>query len=203
MQVNSRSLLYAGPRPFTLASRSPRRQEILNRLGVVFEVRPADIDETSNPALPPREQAMSVAARKAAAVARDLKRGLVLGADTVVVLGSEVLGKPADPAAAAAMLERLAGKTHVVTTGLALIDVESGARCLSWEDTCVSMRQASASEIAEYVATGEPLDKAGAYAVQGLGAVFVHRIEGCYYNVVGLPVVRLLSMLRDMEEQGP
>lgn len=197
-----RSLVYSGPLPLILASRSPRRQEILSRLGVVFEVRPADIDETANPEVPPREQAMSVAARKAATVARDLERGLVLGADTVVVLGSEVFGKPADAAGARRMLARLAGRTHVVTTGLALIDVERGVRCLAWEDTRVRMRPLSEDEIADYVATGEALDKAGAYAIQGHGAVLIDSIDGCYYNVMGLPVVRLLSMLRDMEGQG-
>lgn len=194
-----RSLLYSGSKPLILASRSPRRQEILGRLAVPFTIEPADIDETATPGLPPREQAMAAAARKAAAVAARLKTGLVLGADTVVILDGEVMGKPADPTHARSMLARLAGRTHVVTTGLALIDVERGTRCLSWEETRVHMRPASAAEIAAYVATGEPMDKAGAYAIQGQGAVFVDSIEGCYYNVVGLPVVRLLSMLRDME----
>jgi septum formation protein len=196
------SLLYRGPGPLILASRSPRRQEILERLGVEFTVRPADVDEGELPGLAPRELAMTLAARKAAAAARGLERGLVLGADTIVVLDREVLGKPAGPAEARAMLGRLAGRSHVVTTGLALIDVESGARCLNWEDTVVHMRAASAEEIAAYVATGEPLDKAGAYGIQGLGAVLVDRIEGCFYNVMGLPVARLHGMLREMEEDG-
>jgi len=196
------SLLYSGPRPLVLASRSPRREEILRRLDVPLVVRPTDVDEWVDPALPPREQAMRTAARKAAAAVRPGAAELVLGADTIVVLGRQVLGKPADPAAARAMLQALAGKTHRVTTGLALIDTTTGARCLSWEDTEVTMRKASAAEIAAYVATGEPLDKAGAYGIQGRGAVFVERIAGCYYNVVGLPVVRLLSMLADVQGQA-
>jgi septum formation protein len=179
-----------------LASRSPRREEILRRQQVPLVVRPADVDESADPSLPAREQAMQVAARKAAAAARPGE--LVLGADTVVVLGREVLGKPKDEAAARAMLERLVGRTHEVTTGLALIDMASGARCLSWEDTRVVMRKATPAEIAAYVATGEPLDKAGSYGIQGHGALFVERIEGCYYNVVGLPIVRLWSMLGDV-----
>ena len=185
-----------------LASRSPRREEILRRLDVPLVVRPTDVDEWADPALPPREQAMRTAAKKAAAAARAGVAELVLGADTIVVLGNRVLGKPADPAAARAMLAELVGRTHRVTTGLALIDTGTGARCLSWEDTDVTMRQASAAEIAAYVATGEPLDKAGGYGIQGHGAVFVERIAGCYYNVVGLPVVRLWSMLADVGVQA-
>jgi len=192
------SLLYPGPRPLVLASRSPRREEILRRLEVPLEVRPTDVDEWVDPELPPREQAMRTAARKAAAAVRAGVPELVLGADTIVVLGRRVLGKPADPAAARAMLAELMGRTHRVTTGLALIDTGTGARCLSWEDTDVTMRKATAAELRAYVATGEPLDKAGAYGIQGRGAVFVERISGCYYNVVGLPVVRLLSMLADV-----
>ena len=196
------SLLDTGSRPLILASRSPRREAILRQLGVPLVVKPADIVETTVPGLPPREQAMAVAARKAAAIARQVEEGIVLGADTIVVAdGDEVFGKPGSPEEALAMLTRLAGRVHLVTTGLALIDVGSGARSLSWEDTRVTMRQASPAEIAAYVATGEPLDKAGAYGIQGQGAVFVERIEGCYYNVVGLPVVRLLSMLRDLRER--
>jgi septum formation protein len=165
-------------------------------LGVPLVVRPADVDESADPQLPPRELAIAVAARKAAAVARPGE--LVLGADTVVVLGREVFGKPRDDAEARAMLARLVGRTHEVTTGLALIDLASGVRCLSWEDTRVSMRKATAAEIAAYVATGEPRDKAGAYGIQGNGGLFVDRIEGCYYNVVGLPIARLRSMLADV-----
>jgi septum formation protein len=180
------------------ASRSPRRQDILAQVGLRFTIEPADVDESPIPGLPPREQAMRIAARKAEAVARRLRRGLVLGADTVVVLEGELMGKPADEADARAMLTRLSGRTHVVTTGLALIDVESGARCLDWDDTRVRMRAASREEIAAYVGTGEPMDKAGGYAIQGKGAVLVDGIEGCYYNVVGLPVARVLAMLREL-----
>jgi len=196
------SLLYPGPRPLVLASRSPRREEILRRLDVPVIVRPTDVDEGVDPELPPREQAMRTAARKAAAAVRPGVTELILGADTIVVLAKQVLGKPADPAAARAMLAELMGRTHRVTTGLALIDTATGARCLSWEDTDVTMRKATAAEIAAYVATGEPLDKAGGYGIQGRGALFVERIAGCYYNVVGLPVVRLLSMLADIRERA-
>jgi len=198
------SLLDTGSRPLILASRSPRREAILRQLGVPLIVKPADVEETTPPGLPPREQAMAVAARKAAAIARQVAEGIVLGADTIVVVdGDEVFGKPATPEEAAAMLTRLTGRRHLVTTGLALIDVTTGARSLSWEDTWVTMRKAAPAEIAAYVATGEPLDKAGAYGIQGQGAVFVERIEGCYYNVVGLPVVRLLSMLHDLRNRAP
>jgi septum formation protein len=193
------SLLATGSRPLILASRSPRREAILRQLGVPHLVKPADVEESSAADLPPREQAMAAAARKAAAIARQVADGIVLGADTIVVVdGDQVLGKPRSPEEAAAMLTRLMGRIHLVTTGLALIDVATGARSLSWEDTRVTMRKAAPAEIAAYVATGEPLDKAGAYGIQGQGAVFVERIEGCYYNVVGLPVYRLVTMLEDL-----
>jgi septum formation protein len=197
------SLLATGSRPLILASRSPRREAILRQLGVPHVVQPADVEESSAAGLPPREQAMVAAARKAAAIARQIPDGIVLGADTIVVVdGDQVLGKPRSPEEAAAMLTRLMGRTHLVTTGMALIDVATGARSLSWEDTRVTMREAAPAEIAAYVATGEPLDKAGAYGIQGQGAVFVERIEGCYYNVVGLPVFRLVSMLEDIRTRN-
>jgi len=161
------------------------------------------VDERGGPGLAPREVALRAATEKAATVARRLRRGIVLGADTIVVMDGEVLGKPSGPRAAARMLGRLGGRTHVVTTGLALIDVERGTRCLSWEDTRVHMRAASRAEIAAYIATGEPFDKAGAYGIQGHGALFVDRIEGCYWNVVGLPVARLRSMLEDLMSGAP
>ncbi len=186
------------PEPIILASRSPRRQEILRRLGLSFRVEPADIDESTSPGLPPREQAMAAAVRKAAAVARRVGRGLVLGADTLVVLDGKTMGKPADALDARGMLGRLAGRTHVVTTGIALIDVERGARLIDWADTRVHMRPASEDEIDAYIATGEPMDKAGAYAIQGEGARFIAGIEGCYYNVVGLPVERLHRLLGEL-----
>ena len=139
-----------------------------------------------------------MALRKARAVAGRRRRGLVLGADTVVVLDGELIGKPPDRTAARAMLARLTGRSHAVITGLALIDATSG-RCLTAaESTLVTMRAASQEEIEAYVASGEPMDKAGSYGIQGFGAVFIDRIEGCYFNVVGLPLTRLMMLLGEL-----
>ncbi|MGD8394665.1 MAG: Maf family protein [Candidatus Eiseniibacteriota bacterium] len=193
------SLFYSGAAPLVLASRSPRRRELLARLGLEFTVEPADIDEIHPPGLSPREAAEHVAAAKARTVAAARRDGLVIGADTIVILDGEVLGKPEDAAAACRMLARLTGRTHEVVTGVCLVDAAGGRwRCGS-EGTRVTMRAASDAEIRAYVASGEPLDKAGAYGAQDLGAFLVERVEGCFYNVVGLPLARLYTMLREFD----
>ncbi len=183
------------PAPLYLASRSPRRRDLLARLGVPYTVRPADIDEMLDPELDAQANARELAMQKARAVAADLEVGWVLGADTIVVIGGEVLGKPEDAADAERMFSSLTGRTHTVVTGLALVDALSGEAIADSVATKVTLRSASPAEAAAYVATGEPLDKAGAYGAQALGAVFIERVEGCYYNVVGLPVARLYRML--------
>ena len=179
--------------PLVLASASPRRRDLLSRLGLTFEVRPSDADEAWPIGLAPGPAAAQVALRKAHATSAP--DALVLAADTVVVLDGEVLGKPTDADDAEATLARLSGRTHVVATGLALRlgDRETTA----FETTQVTFAPLSASEITAYVATGSPLDKAGAYGIEDdLGAVFVERIEGDYFNVVGLPLRRLYATLR-------
>lgn len=179
-----------------LASGSPRRRDLLAALGLAFTVRPADLDESQLPGEAPEAYVLRLARDKARADARPGE--LVLAADTTVVLAGEVLGKPADAAEAAAMLHRLAGQTHRVLSGIAVYDA-SGDRMESAVDrTEVEIAPMSPSEIAWYVATGEPMDKAGAYAAQGLGSLFVDRVRGNHYNVVGLPVpevYRLFSRL--------
>lgn len=175
-----------------LASSSPRRREILGALGLEFDVRPPDVDES----LQPGEDASSAARRLAeskAAATRAEPDELVIAADTIVVLDGELLGKPADPAEARSMLGRLAGRTHAVVTGLAL---GAGDRMVSgagWTE--VRFRPLDAEEIAAYVETGEPLDKAGAYGIQGYGSALVEGIQGDYFNVMGLPVPTLLELL--------
>lgn len=184
--------------PLVLASQSPRRRQLLDRLGVPFAVRPSHADEVLPPGLAPAAAVEALALRKAVAVATDAPGALTLGADTVVVLGAEVLEKPADDAEARAMLRRLAGRTHTVYTGLALVHPASERRATAHEATAVTFAPLSDAEIAAYVATGSPLDKAGGYGIQDdLGALFVARIEGDYYNVVGLPLHRLYRTLRD------
>lgn len=180
--------------PLVLASASPRRRDLLTRLGLTFDVRPTDADETWPEGVPPGPAAAEVAMRKARAIRAD--DAIVLAADTVVVLNGEVLGKPSDSAEAAHTLRRLSGQTHEVASGLALrLD---DRETTTFEITRVTFADLSDSEIAAYVATGSPLDKAGSYGIQDdLGALFIDRIEGDYFNVVGLPLRRLYATLRD------
>lgn len=172
-----------------LASASPRRRELLAGLGLRFAVRPADIDETPRDGEAPADYVRRLAQEKAAAVDEDA--ALVLAADTTVVIDGEILGKPEDQADARRMLGLLAGREHEVLTGIALCGPlrETGPRTASHvESSRVRMAALSAEEIAWYAATGEPLDKAGAYAVQGLGVLFVEAVSGNHSNVVGLPI---------------
>jgi septum formation protein len=184
----------------TLASRSPRRAELLRAAGVSFRVVAPEGDDVP----PPHARSFprvvrEMARRKAASVAARVS-GLVLGADTIVVCEGRLLGKPANAARAEAMLRFLSGKRHYVYTGVALL---SGAQeLLGYERTAVTFRALSGPEIKRYVSTGEPLDKAGAYAIQGLGGALVGRVEGCYTNVVGLPLPRLLAMLAEFGGSG-
>ena len=175
-----------------LASGSPRRREIFELLALDCVVRPPDVEETILEGMGPEEEARRLAVAKAAATVSDPGE-LVVAADTLVALDNEILGKPVDPADAFRMLMRLQGRRHEVFTGLAVslngrIEAEVAI-------TSVWFRPLDAAECAEYVATGEPLDKAGAYGIQGLGAALVQRIEGEYFNVMGLPVQLLLSLL--------
>lgn len=184
-----------------LASGSPRRQELLRQIGLSFTVVPSQVQENL-PSGEPAHLVESLALAKAGEVAGRLRSGLVLGADTVVALDGAILGKPSGPAEAAAMLSRLSGKHHDVYTGLALVHAASGHRMVEHEHTVVRFRKLLDSEIAAYVQSGEPLDKAGAYGIQGLAAVFVSGITGCYFNVVGLPLSRLWRMLQEFHYPG-
>ncbi|MBW3660446.1 MAG: Maf family protein [Gemmatimonadetes bacterium] len=182
-----------------LASGSPRRKAILGLLGLEFEVLPAPehVEAPPESGEPPETFAVRTARAKADAVAEGRRSALVVGADTIVVIGGEILGKPAGPGEAAAMLRRLAGRENVVLTAVAVRGPD-GIATSGIESTRVRFRGLSDPEIDAYVATGEPLDKAGAYGIQGYGAALVEGIEGCYFNVMGLPVVRLLSLLEEV-----
>ena len=177
--------------PLTLASASPRRRELLERVGVNLEVVPADVDESRLPDEPPAAMAERLAAAKADVVAATQPDRLVLAADTIVVRDDAVLGKPSDAAEAAAMLRSLSGRRHHVITGWALRGPSGGSS--GTVTTAVRFRPLPEPVIARYVATGEPLDKAGAYGIQGVGAMLVRSIEGSYTNVVGLPLVEVLD----------
>lgn len=177
-----------------LASGSPRRRQLLEQIGLTFVVRSSDVDESVSPGLTPAQVVESLSARKGEAVAAEAAPGdLVLSADTVVALDGAILGKPRDRAEAEAMLTALSGRTHQVYTGVTLL--QDGRRLTGHEVTAVTFRPLSPEEIAAYVSTGEPMDKAGAYGIQGLGALLVERLEGDYFNVMGLPLCRLGQML--------
>ena len=176
-----------------LASASPRRQELLRNAGISFEVQPSDIPEDPLPGEGARECAERLAREKALAVARNRPNDTVLGADTVVVIDGQILGKPTNAADAMRMLRMLSGRVHQVITGVCF--VAGGRWSVVSETTLVTMAEIPEREIAEYVATGEPMDKAGAYAIQGIASRWIPRIEGDYGNVVGLPVALVWRML--------
>mgnify|MGYP001491180455 CR=1 FL=1 len=183
-------------RQLILASSSPRRSELLKQLGLDFRILPCEVNETLPPGLRPDELVETLAARKAWAAAVLLNEGIVIGADTVVALNGQVLGKPADTSDAAEMLRLLQGTNHEVYTGVALVDAGRREILIDHEQTRVYFKPLEEVEILRYVSTGEPMDKAGAYAVQGLAAMFIGRLEGCYTNVVGLPLAKLSEMLK-------
>ena len=182
-----------------LASASPRRRELLGLFRVPFEVRVSDIDETMDPEKPPYDEVARVSAAKALAVPRSAG-DVVIAADTIVVCEGTVLGKPRDEADAAAMLRLLSGRDHQVMTGMTVLRDEE-IRTVT-EVTDIHFRELSEKEILAYVATGEPMDKAGSYGIQGGAALFCSRMVGDYYNVMGLPVCRLGQILRDMAPEG-
>lgn len=182
---------------FVLASRSPRRRRLLEMIGMNFHVQASDAEEHIPDDADPAAIVGELALTKAAAVAPSFPAALTLGADTIVVLDGDILGKPADADEACAMLGRLQNRTHTVYTGIALIHPGSGRRETAVEQTQVTFAPLSADEIDAYVGTGSPMDKAGAYGIQDdRGALFVRRIDGDYYNVVGLPLHRLYTLLR-------
>lgn len=180
--------------PLVLASRSPRRQEILRQAGIDFTVRAADVDESPLEGEKPEDYVRRLAEEKARAVPREPGE-VVLGADTTVVIGAEMLAKPADAADARRMLRLLAGRRHEVLTGICLVRDAGIVR--DWAATAVWFTEMDAREIDDYVASGEPMDKAGGYAIQGLASKFIPKIEGCYFNVVGLPISLVYRRLNE------
>ncbi len=178
-----------------LASNSPRRKELMRQIGLDFRVDPADVDESVFPGESPEGYAVRVALDKARAAAARAGTGIVIAADTIVVLDDEILGKPADPGDAERMLKLLSGNVHRVITGLAVMDAATGKVLTRTSITRVWFRSLAPHEIISYIATGEPLDKAGAYGIQERGALLVDKIDGCYFNVVGLPLSLLGELL--------
>ena len=174
-----------------LASASPRRKELLEKAGFNFKVERPDSLEEILPGLEPHSLAQEISLRKASSVAIGRSKCIVVSADTFIFLDGDILGKPGNADAARKMLRRLSGRSHRVITGYSIIDVDSQRTLSASEETVVFMKAMTEKEIDDYVSTGEPLDKAGAYAIQGLGAALVEHIEGDYENVVGLPLAAL------------
>jgi septum formation protein len=192
---NPGALFYGGPAPIVLASASPRRVTLLRQVGLAFTVVDPGPDRDWPGQAEPRHGVRALALEKARRVAGRRPEALVIGADTVVVVGGARLGKPASEAEAVEMLRRLQGRTHEVWTGLAT--VRGGEQRTAAEVTKVLFARLEEAELRAYARTGEPLDKAGAYGIQGLAAQFVRRVEGDYSNVVGLPLARLRQMLKE------
>jgi septum formation protein len=186
-------------RTFILASGSPRRKELLEQIGLKFTVDPADTREDIDFSLEPHELARKLSLEKAQAVAARHKNAIVIGADTFGVFEGKIIGKPHSETEAAEMLQTLNGKPHQVITGFSIVDTAGGKTVSRSVKTTVYLRKLTAEEIDAYVKTKEPLDKAGAYAIQGLGALLVEKIEGDYFNVVGLPLSELAEALKEFE----
>lgn len=182
-------------RQIILASASPRRKELLEKLDLDFKICPADIDESM---LPDEDAAMyplRTAVQKAMAVSKMAKDALIIAADTVVVIDDDILGKPRDEAEAKAMLQRLSGREHMVITGIGVVDTTSGRTLSASEQTIVYFHPLEEAEIDAYIASGECLDKAGSYGIQGKGSLLVRKIDGDYFNVMGLPLSKLYRLL--------
>ena len=188
----------AVPATLTLASASPRRRQLLQALGMDFRVQPSSVPEEPEPSESPIDLVRRLALAKARAVAADVSEGLVIGADSVVVHQGDILGKPATVEEARVMLARLRGNTHQVFSGVAVVDASTGKHRLASETTPVLMREYSDAEVEDYIASGSPMDKAGAYGVQDADFHPASRVQGCYSNVVGLPLCTLLDVLREM-----
>ncbi len=185
----------AAPRVI-LASQSPRRRELLTLVGIAHEMMPADINEAVRVGEDPAAYTERLAREKAAVIAARHPEAIVIAADTTVVVDGEILGKPADAAAARAMIRRLAGRSHTVLTAIAV--ARGGEEVSGVESVQVTFRALTDDEIARYVATGEPMDKAGAYGIQGWGATIVERVDGDYFSVMGLGLRRLVALFAEL-----
>ncbi len=184
-------------RRIILASSSPRRKELLEKAGLCFEVDAGNCPENLSSELEPHQLAMQISLEKAQSVAGKYPDAVIIGADTFGVLDGRIIGKPGTAEEARAMLKSIGGKCHLVITGYSIIDTACGKSVSGTVETRVYIKELTPEEIDAYVKTGEPLDKAGAYAIQGLGALFVEKIEGDYFNVVGLPVYALMNALKE------
>lgn len=182
-----------------LASASPRRKQLLKQLGLNFEIVASDLEEKLNPRLKPRTQAEALALQKAEAVAHQFADAIIIGADTIVALNDEVIGKPKDVADAKRILKKLRGRQHTVVTGFVLIDTLNKRKIVKSVETKVWFRKLSPQEIHNYIEREKPFDKSGSYAITQLAAIFIEKIEGDFSNVVGLP---LFTLARELKKLG-
>lgn len=182
-----------------LASKSPRRRKLLKQLGIKFKSFSVDLHEEILDGEHPIQTVKRLALHKSVEAESKIKSGIVITADTIVVLNKEIIGKPKDKKDAFEILSRLSGKTHTVFTGFVVKNLNSQKKIIGFEQTDVTFRKLTSKEISDYIKTGSPMDKAGAYGIQDdFGAVFVKRIDGCYYNVVGLPLAKIYKSLIDI-----
>jgi septum formation protein len=189
-------------KPLILASKSPRRISLLRQIGIQPTVIAADVGEDFRSDETPVENAIRLSLKKARAIESNVQEGIIIGADTIVVLDGRLLGKPENETDAHRMLRLLSGKTHSVITAFALVDMPTRRWTADYEETRVTFRELPDEEIAEYIRGGSPMDKAGAYGIQDdYGAVFVTRIEGCFYNVVGFPLAKFYAVLQRFQTQ--
>lgn len=186
-------------RELILASASPRRRELLERLELNFTICPANVDETRLPDEDALAYPLRTAVKKAMAVAEGRENAVVIAADTVVALDDAILGKPKSEDEAKEMLRCLSGREHIVITGIGIVDTASGRTLSATEQTIVYFHPLAAEEIDAYVASGEPMDKAGAYGIQGKGALLVRKLDGDYFNVMGLPLSKLYRLLLNID----
>jgi len=180
-----------------LASQSPRRKQLLEQIGLKFEIDPSNYEEDMSLKMEPNKLAEFLSLGKAKDVARRHKDSIIISADTIVAIDGEVFGKPKTSERAKYMLQKLSGRGHSVITGFAIIDTETGKEISKSVETKVYFKNLSEKEIDAYIATGEPLDRGGGYAIQGLAALFVEKIEGDYFNIVGLPILALTTELKN------
>lgn len=186
-------------RKMILASASPRRKELLQKLDLDFTVCPADIDESRLPDEDAATYPLRTAVQKAMAVAKTTENAVIIAADTVVVIDDDILGKPRDKAEAKAMLQRLSGREHIVVTGIGVMDTLSGRTLSASEQTIVYFYPLEEEEIDAYIASNECMDKAGSYGIQGKGSLLVRKIDGDYFNVMGLPLSKLYRLLLNID----
>lgn len=184
--------------PLILASASPRRKELLNAVGLTFKIRPTDVDETGLPDESPRAHVRRLSGEKAAVIASRYPKALVLGADTIVVIDGQILGKPRNQKQARVMLRQLSNRKHTVFTGFTIVCKQTGAAKTGVVQSAVYFKEISPEEMDWYVNSREPYDKAGGYAAQGMGASFIRSIRGSYTNVIGLPLCEVVEALKSM-----